>query len=167
MKHSIRGFSMIEVMIAVLVVSFGVLGIAGALFTATRSATSNYVRQQAVQDAYDILDRMRANRTVAAQAGGSYTATATKPSSTAPSTNCTTSTCSGAQMAAYDVWQWQTQLMQNLPNGLGSVTIAAGSNSSYTVTVQVQWSDQAGNTAFTPSGTPSTTPQTYTVVSAL
>ncbi|WP_284322319.1 type IV pilus modification protein PilV [Dyella acidisoli] len=161
-----RGFTMMEVLVSVLIVSFGMLGIAATLFTANRSATSSYVRQQAVQDAYDILDRMRANHTVAAVAGGSYT-TSSVPSS-APSPNCSTSTCTGTQMAAYDVWQWETNVSTNLPQGVGSVTIAAGSTNTYTVTVSVTWSDQAGSSAFTPQGaTASNTTQTYTVVSAL
>jgi type IV pilus assembly protein PilV len=166
--HKQRGFTMMEVLVSLLVVSFGMLGIAGTLFTADRSATSSYARQQAVQFAYDILDRMRANRTTAAVAGGPYTTTSL--SSTTP-TNCSSSACTGAAMAAYDVWQWQTNVANNLPQGVGSVSIAAGGAGTYTVTVSVTWSDLAGASAFTPSASASTPPanamQTYTVVSAL
>ena len=56
-------------------------------------------------------------------------------------------------------------LQSNLPSGLGSVTIAAGSAGTYTVTVSVQWNDQAGGTAF--GQTTGSNTQTYTVVSAL
>jgi type IV pilus assembly protein PilV len=162
-----HGFTMMEVLVSVLVVSFGMLGIAGTLFTADRSATSSYARQQAVQFAYDILDRMRANRTEAAVAGGAYTTTSlpTQP------TSCYSAPCSAAGMAAFDVWQWQSNIAANLPNAAGSVTIAASGGGTYTVTVSVTWSDISGASAFTPSASASTSPanaiQTYTVVSAL
>lgn len=137
---------MIEVLVAVLVVSFGMIGIAATLFATIHSATSNYSRQVAVEYAYDIIDRMRANDAEAAIAGGPYTATLSTPSSTPPTT-CVDSSCTAAEMAAYDIWEWQTELENNLPSGLGSVTIAAGSSSTYTVTVTVEWID-SGTSAF-------------------
>lgn len=164
-RHSNHGFSLIEVMVAVLIVSLGLLGIAGTLLTATRSASSSYLRQSAVQYAYDIVDRMRANAATAVTAGGPYTATAIAPT-TAPATNCTTTNCTDAQMAAWDVWEWQNLLKTNLPNGLGSVTITTGADSTVTITVQVQWNDSPGETAFNVAAG-STTPATYSVVTSL
>jgi len=165
-RHSNRGFSLIEVLVALLIVSFGLLGIAGTLLTATRSASSSYLRQNAVQYAYDIVDRMRANAT-AATAGGPYTAALTAPSATTPSPNCTTTSCSSDAMAAWDVWEWQSLLHSNLPNGLGSVTVAGGGPSNtVTITVQVQWTDTPGETAFNVAAS-KITPATYTVVTSL
>lgn len=164
-RSSNHGFSLIEVLVAVLIVSVGLLGIAATLLTATRSASSSYLRQNAVQYAYDIVDRMRANAT-AVTAGGPYTATLTAPSTTAPSPNCGTSTCSNGAMAAWDLWEWQSLLQQNLPNGLGSVTVASGVDNTVTITVQVQWSDDPAENAFNVAAS-KVTPATYTVVTSL
>lgn len=165
-KHSNDGFSLIEVMVAVLIVSLGLLGIAGTLLTASRSASSNYLHQNAVQYAYDMLDRMRANA-VAVTAGGPYTAaTMAAPSTTPPSPNCTTSTCTSTEMAAWDLWEWQSLLQTNLPNGMGTVTIASGADSTVTITVTVQWIDTPAETTFNVA-TSNLTPASYTVVTSL
>jgi type IV pilus assembly protein PilV len=60
-KHRSRGVGMIEVLVAVVVVSLGLLGVATTLLEVTRSTSSSYLKQQAVQQAYGMLDRMRAN----------------------------------------------------------------------------------------------------------
>jgi type IV pilus assembly protein PilV len=174
-RRASQGFTLIEVLVAVVVVSLGMLGIAATLFASARSATSGYTRQIAVQYAYDIIDRMRANQVEAAQAGGPYTATiSTTAPSSSPSENCLDTTCTAAEMAAYDVWDWETQLWKNLPQGSGSVTIAAGSNDTYTVTVTVTWNDAAGTSAFaqgsggySSSSTTGTNLGSYTVVTSL
>lgn len=159
MKRITRGFTLIEVMIAMLVMSLGLLGIAGTLITAVRSSSSNYLKQQAVQYSYDIADRMRSNFLLAQDytSGNPYITALTAPAA-APAKDCTAPGCSTADMAAYDVWQWKTTLKNNLPGGLGSISVAATGASSTTaqVTVVVQWSDQQ-----------TATPNTYTVVTAL
>ncbi|GLQ49685.1 type IV pilus modification protein PilV [Dyella flava] len=173
-KRSVQGFTFLEVLVAVVVVSLGMLGIAATLFASVRGATSGYTRQVAVQYAYDIIDRMRANQVEAAQAGGAYTATAVAPSSTSPQ-SCNDATCTAAQMATYDVWDWQTQLAQNLPQGLGSITITTDTSGISTVTVTITWQDTAGTSAFAQgSGGYSTTNNnngtnlgSYTVVTSL
>jgi type IV pilus assembly protein PilV len=175
MKRTIQGFTMIEVLIAVLVVSFGMLGIASVLFASMRSSTSNYTRQVAAAYAYDIIDRMRANDVEAAQAGGPYTVAMDPTGPGTEPTSCVASTCTAAAMAAYDVWEWQYELENNLPSGEGSITIAAGSNNTYTVTVKVQWADTPGATAFSSTSNSTGTTGTingtdlgtYTVVTAL
>ncbi|MEW9573124.1 type IV pilus modification protein PilV [Rhodanobacter sp. Si-c] len=162
-KHPNHGFSLIEVMVAVLIVTLGLLGIAGTLLTATRSASSSYLRQNAVQYAYDIVDRMRANA-ASVNAGGPYTASMAAPG-TAPSPDCTTSSCTSAEMAAWDVWEWQS-LLRNLPNGQGSITLTSGPNSTTTITVTVQWIDTPAQTTFNVA-TSNLTPASYTVVTSL
>ncbi|HVK53066.1 MAG TPA: type IV pilus modification protein PilV [Pseudoxanthomonas sp.] len=64
-----RGVSLLEVMIAVLIMGIGMLGIAAMQTTALRNSQSSLERSQAVILAYSMFDAMRANRT-AALAGG-------------------------------------------------------------------------------------------------
>ena len=57
-----RGFSLIEVLIALLVLAIGLLGLAALQAQGLRFNHDAYVRTQATHIAYDIVDRMRANR---------------------------------------------------------------------------------------------------------
>jgi hypothetical protein len=68
-------------------------------------------------------------------------------------------------MGAFDAWEWQTLVHKNLPNGEGSVVVAAGTGglATTTVTVTVQWSDQPAQSAFNAA----VAPVQYTLVTAL
>lgn len=116
------GVSLIEVLVTVVVLSIGLLGLAGMQASGTKFNHSAYLRSQATNLAYDMADRMRASRDVALL--GAYdTALATTYAGVGPA-------C-GALMAAYtpgnDVDQWKHCLETRLPAGRGRVTrLAAG-----------------------------------------
>ncbi|MDY7546204.1 type IV pilus modification protein PilV [Glaciimonas sp. CA11.2] len=140
------GFALLEVLIALVVLAFGMIGIAGMLLVAHKANSASYLKQQAVQSAYDIIDRVRANSPAAVS--GSYNVNnlltgAVLPA--APATippDCSVVACSVAQLAAYDVWYWLAKDIAQLPNGRGSVVTAAVATSNNTlVTVTVQWDD--------------------------
>ncbi|AKC87476.1 type IV pilus modification protein PilV [Pseudoxanthomonas suwonensis] len=76
-KHRQSGFTLIEVMIAILILAFGLLGFALLQTMSVRFSQSANDRTQATNLAYDILDQMRSNRLAAAQYGGNYTGTTT------------------------------------------------------------------------------------------
>ena len=59
--RGMRGVGLIEVLVAVAILAFGLLGIAALQATALRNGESSYERSQAVTMSYTILDRMRAN----------------------------------------------------------------------------------------------------------
>lgn len=122
-----RGFSMIEVLVTVLILAIGLLGLAGLQSTALRSNHSAYLRSQATVLAYDITDRMRANRTAALN--GAYNVNVG-------------GTGSGSSMAAADVIAWKDNLEAMLPEGDGSV---ARTDTRFTITVQ--WDDSRGENA--------------------
>lgn len=71
-KRYSSGISLIEMLIALLVLSFGLLGIAGLQAYSLRNNSNAYYRSVANSLAYDIVDRMRANRAVAQAAGTNY-----------------------------------------------------------------------------------------------
>jgi type IV pilus assembly protein PilV len=145
-----RGFALLEVLIAVLVMAFGMLGIAQLLLVTTRSNASSGMRQQAIQSAYNMLDRIRANRQAALN--GEYDTGALPTSGTAslpaePDVKCDRAksdsgdTCSAAQMAEYDLWYWlSADVSSHLPNGAGQVT-SRKDGANVNVTVTVQWDD--------------------------
>ncbi len=168
-KKTGRGFTLIEVLIAMLVMSLGLLGVAATLITAMHSSNSNYLKQLAVQSTYDMADRMRSNLLAASMpnSGNPYITALSPPGATAPSPDCTSSACTTpAQMAAYDVWQWKTDLRNNLPEGLGSIAVVADpTDNKALVTITVQWSDQPARATFN-AASPVTT-STFSVVTQL
>jgi type IV pilus assembly protein PilV len=150
-KTSQSGFTLIELLVSVLILSFGLLGIGGMMGFTLKSNSSSYLKQLSVQSASNIIDRMRANSQAAT--GGSYninnlvTSGAPTPPSTA-ATDCSTATCTSAQMAAYDSWNWLVRdVAAQLPNGCASVTTAV-SGSNTLVTVTVQWDDSVAQSNF-------------------
>lgn len=155
-----NGFSLFEVLIALVILAIGMLGIARLLIVAHKSNSSSYLQQQAVQSAYDIIDRIRANRATALT--GNYSVsnlvssgTPSQPST--PGTNCETASCSSTQLASYDTWHWLSQDLTKLPNGCGSIS-TTGSGINTVVTVTVQWDDSPNLTG---------TPTKYIVQSEL
>ena len=141
MKRKSLGFTLLEVLVAVVIVSLGMLGVAALLVTVHKADTSSYIQQQAVQTTYDMLDRMRANLQ-GTQAGnyiGTYTGAPANPSACQGTGNV----CTAQQMAAFDTSQW-TSSLDELPGGSGTIASAASSNGTVSVTVSVSWSDAPG-----------------------
>ncbi len=120
------GFTLIEVLIAVIVLSIGLLGLAGLQSTGLRNSHDAYVRTLAATLANDMADRIRAN--MAGFNAGHYDNTA------AYSANCENNTgCTPQQMAQYDTFLWQ-QNLGALPSGQGNVATNGA-----LVTVTVRW----------------------------
>ncbi|WP_333876975.1 type IV pilus modification protein PilV [Methylobacter sp.] len=122
------GFTLIEVLIAMLVLAVGLLGLAGLQATSLRNNQSAYYRSQATQLAYDLADRMRANKLA--------TTTYTTGAASAKADCLTTTGCTSSDMAANDLFDWNAALTKSLPGGTGAVTIAAG-----VFTITVSWDD--------------------------
>ncbi|MHB8455658.1 MAG: type IV pilus modification protein PilV [Acidiferrobacterales bacterium] len=132
------GFSLIEVLVALLVLSIGLLGLAGLQVFSLRFNHQSYERTQATMLMYDMIDRMRANPlgTVSGDYspvsfGSAYTVAASCPAS-----------CSNpSDMAKTDLAQWKASLANLLSQGQGSIVQVAGGTSLYTLTVQ--WTEQS------------------------
>ena len=123
------GFSLIEVLIAMLVLAIGLLGMAQMQASGLRSTHGAYLRTQATLLAGDMLDSMRANMTVA-RAGGYDVAFG--------------GALGGGAQADLDVIAWKANLRALLPNGDGQITTVtpAGATAATPsdVTVAVRWS---------------------------
>ena len=123
-----RGFTLIEALVALLVLSIGLLGVAALQLSSLRSNHSSSLRSQATLLAYDIVDRMRANQ-AAANAGAYDIALATTPS--------------GGTVASDDLVRWKQNLSNTLPAGNGAVA-RSGAGGATKFTVTVQWDDSRG-----------------------
>ncbi len=134
------GFSLLEVLVALIVMSIGLIGLAGLQVTSMRQNHSAYMRSQAVQLTYSMADRVRANA-VGAAAGEYHNVNATAHAA------CTgTDGCSESDMAEDDMFRW-SENVSDLPGGLAQVcrdstpTSIACDNSGSVYVVRVRWND--------------------------
>jgi type IV pilus assembly protein PilV len=122
------GFSLVEVMIAVLVLSVGLLGFAATLGVSMRSNQSANFRTQATNLSYQILDRMRANSQNALGYAMGYTAV--------------TGSVTGTSRAREDVSQWLSSIRRALGDSAEArIVLNAGQ-----VTVDIRWTDNRAGT---------------------
>ena len=112
---------MLEVLIAVLVFSLGIIGLAGLLIFAIQSNHVAYLRTQATFLAHNMADRMGANP--AAVWAGNYNIASINAAGTAvPS--CAAG-CTPAALATHDIAAWSQQLNTFLPNAKGSISCSS------------------------------------------
>lgn len=118
-----RGFSLLELLIALVVFSIGLLAIAGLQTVSKQANFEALQRTTAAQAANGLLEDMRTNGNgidiyaAAAQVGGG--SIAAEPAPTCSGTD----ECNAAQKAAHDLWFWEQVLDGNLETNAG---IAAG-----------------------------------------
>lgn len=122
--RSARGFTLVEALVALVVLSIGLLGVAALQITSLKMNHGSATRTQAVLLTYDIVDRMRANVTAAlADAYGVDTPTA-------------------STVAGNDLIQWRQAIARTLPAGsilpAGSVKYDAATK---LFTVSIKWDD--------------------------
>jgi len=110
------GFSLIEVLVAILIFSFGLLGIAGLMTVSIRNNHNGYMRSQAIMLNHSLVEGMRANVTGLWQ--GAYNGEA--PSSLTKVCDLN-SRCNYQDLADFDMQQWGVLINQYLPNGAGTI----------------------------------------------
>ena len=116
--QQMRGSSLLEVLIALVVLGLGALGMVAMQATSLKSNQTALVRTQATELANEISDLMRANRSAALAGSYDNALTATAPA--------------GTEIHAVDLQNWKTRLAQ-LPAGKGGITHA---NTTFTITIQ-------------------------------
>lgn len=147
------GFSLIEVLVALLVLSIGLLGLAMLQIQGFKLIGNSYLRTQATIAANDIIDRMRANKEGAQE--GDYCLNVTAPIDPCNTTlnpgisNCgDTGGCANkADLAVYDISRWYQQQAKYLPNSGGldssiSRTAIVGVTGSYEYTITIRWKER-------------------------
>ncbi|HIG65418.1 MAG TPA: type IV pilus modification protein PilV [Methyloprofundus sp.] len=136
-----QGFTLIEVLIAVVVLAVGLLGLAGLQTTSLKHNQTAYFRSQATQMAYDMADRIRANHDEAKLGGAS---TYVVGNATAHAGCSTLVGCTATEMAENDLFEWIATLQAALPgvNAVGTVTYNAALS---LFSIQVQWDDNRDN----------------------
>ena len=139
------GFTLVEALVALVVLSIGLLGVAKLVLGAVHADDSAYMRGQATQLAYELLDQMRANRPGAI--AGFYALAAAN-------NDCSGAACTPQQLAQLDLFNWQGRLAQALPGGAGTVTMGVDALGDVTATIQVSWDDSVAQWSFGVVGVP-------------
>ena len=148
-KNNQIGFTLMEVLVALFVLSIGLLGMAGMQLFSMKSSHNAYLQSQASYFAYDLIDKMRANPI--GFANGTYDTAITTIPGTFINCQSTIANCTPNQLATFELTQWKCSLgsftndpacvaplnmTSVLPNGDGSV-VRDGRD----VTVTVQWQE--------------------------
>ena len=140
-----QGFSLVEVLIALVIMSVGMLGIATLFLQGMQAGRTSMFRHNAVILVGDVADRIRANPT----AGAAYAGAGVDSGCVGQGTNC-----SQPQMASHDIFLWTQQAAESLPAGSVNVVFdgavapptyqitanwtEAGENLSYSITIPVR-----------------------------
>jgi type IV pilus assembly protein PilV len=153
-KKSYQGFTLIEVLISVLIMSVGILGAAGLQLRGLDANRDAFYRTTATLVASDIMNRIEVNPTI------TYAVDDTKtPADFSSVSSCSTADCNPAAMAQHDIAHWLCSINSSnagteyaicgdlsaqgsLPNGKGSI---AKTGDEYAI--RVEWSDIKSNPA--------------------
>lgn len=127
---------MIEALVALVVLSIGMLGIAALYVESLKAGRTALIRSQAIMLAGDMADRIRANR----PGGSAYAKIAADAG--AINTNCiqggTAASCTPTVMANHDKAVWSAEVARVLPGGVSEIIIDAVT-SPLTYTIRVSW----------------------------
>lgn len=139
MKHPrlSAGFTMLEVLISIVVIAFGLLGVAGLQAFAIKNNQSASMRITASTLAMDMVDRVHANWAavnVEAPLVPAYNNPNVSDYGTAVSACTTASGCTNQQMAQNDLYEWAQLVAAALPNGQGIVCIDISPNDGVSAT---------------------------------
>ncbi len=133
MKRTQQGITLLEVLITLVIFSIGLMGSASMQITGLRLNQSAHLRTMAVVQAYDLADRIRANR--AGVEAGAYDSIVSKPSDP----GCASTYCSPSEIAQFDAYEWNSANENVLPLGMGSVQRDVGSD---VFRIRVMWQDE-------------------------
>lgn len=162
LRHQI-GISLLEILIAVVVLSAGLLGLAGLQVAGLRTSQNTTAQQQATLAVYGLLEKMRGNRQAAL--AGSYSRTTPYTASlcdSVSSVDCRTNACTGAQIAQQDIRDIMCGsntanggaggLAQNVGASL-TITCASATDCSQGIQFDVVWTERSLEKATSSSGT--------------
>ena len=137
MKHPKynSGFTLIETLVSMIVISVGMLGIAAMYVEGLRAGKSSVFRTEAVNLVSDMADRIRANPTALAGYAGA-----------GANNNCVNGPvdCTPAQLAADDIFRWQQDVTARIPGAVPVIQFVAGAPVN-TYSITLRWAE-AGST---------------------
>jgi len=136
------GFSLIEVLVTMLILAFGLLGVAGLLVGGVSNAAGSESLNKANQLASEMADRMRANPAIALNATGEYLHNENVANEGQPQSWSDPAPV-GTSIAINDLNAWLNAIATQLPSGRGRIysTVSGGARQ---VNIQIAWSSCFG-----------------------
>ncbi|MBV1873365.1 MAG: type IV pilus modification protein PilV [Gammaproteobacteria bacterium] len=129
----VAGFTLVEVLVALLIMTLGIVGVLSLQTQSLKSNQRAYFRTQADILGKDVISRMQAN--IGEARDGKYVVDE-KPAGP----DCLTNTCTPSQLVKWDLSEWYTQLESRLPEGDASIELINGKSSQYNITIR--WDDR-------------------------
>ena len=142
LKKSQRGMTLVEVLVAMVIMSIGMLGIAALYVETTRANRTALIRSQAIGFVNDMADRIRANpRGQLAYDIDTYGGAPALRGCVAGGANCTE-----AALAEDDLSRWITTVQAGLPNvNLNDVQLVQVAGFPDQYTIRVQWTEPSAD----------------------
>ncbi len=130
-KPTSAGFTLVEVLVALVVIAVGMLGIAGLYVESLRAGRTSILRTNAIMLAGDMAERIRANPNAAADYAG------TGPGSSDFDCVNGVDTCTAAELAADDWFRWGQDVAARLPQDTTANidVVSVGSLDQYSITI--------------------------------
>ena len=141
-----RGFSLVEVMVALIVMSVGLLGIAKMQAAALSNTAVASTRSLAAIEASSLASAMHANRGYWSSSVVATTITLrgkTVTPNVAPVAGCVAASCTPAELAAYDLQEWTTAALQVLPPDYQATITCTPTVTPPNCTIQIQWAEKS------------------------
>ena len=119
--HRQRGITLLESLIALVVAALGILGVIGVQMRTLTDTQNTVRREQAIRLMEDLGERMKANPNALGHMASYVSGWSTTLPTPVAARNCASATCSGAELAAYDMAEWKRQVQRSLPLGDASI----------------------------------------------
>jgi len=144
-NHHIKsstGFTLLEVMLAMVIFSIGLLGLAGIQAVSISNNNSAYTRTISMQLAYNMADVLRASTDNTGNITSTFDGVTTAIPGTAP-TSCIQKSgggapnCTETALANFEVYHWKKRIEKELASGLGKIT-----KNGDVYTIILMWDDE-------------------------
>lgn len=148
-RRSQMGFSLIEVMITIVIVSFGLLGLAGMMFSSVTAGQVSMSRSVAVNLSNEMADRIRTNWKGLQEGAYDDVEESDYAGDAACATTCVSGECEPETQAVLDICLWKKQVGRLLPGGTASIAVSEGNLSCATPSevcsfnVTINWNENA------------------------
>ena len=152
-----RGFSMLETLVTLFIISIWLLGSAGVQMIAMKLNKTSQSRNLAVALAAEMGERMEANKTAAVANTYVYDGSAVTLT-----TNCLTAVCNATDLATFDKYEWRARATASLLSPTLSITNASGASNPITYTITIGWSDQRTSQTYSTTSTDATEQSSFT-----
>jgi type IV pilus assembly protein PilV len=165
------GFSLVEVLVTMVVIAIGLLGLAKMQAAAVSNTQVSRVRSLIALQAGSLASSMHGNRGywAAGLAPSSFTAAGTAITDGSGvltgTTDCASTACTPAQLAAYDVQSWVSGLNAQFPSYAATVTCTTAAGAPISCNIKLTWSEKyvAINRSTAASAAAQTATQSFTL----